>query len=370
MLSIALHHYQADLLDEMRISRGGLKERHHLILELHCEGISGYAEAICSPSALLPLFQSFDFRFILSKRPDDLASFLDDYLNSIVYFEGLSALRSLFIALSMASLDWCSRRSGQPLCTYLNPRLTKIKPLQTYASNIYWKDDVTEVNDDINRLLDLGVTNIKAHLGVKDPLEELSRLDKMSAISRCSRFMLDFNCAYNTEEAVQFLTQSEFSDHEYYWFEELVHPDNIVGIKTLSEINASKLAFGENHYGAQFDYLASLGIGYLMPDLGRSLSFKALLRLKENYTSILSLHNYSSGILLSNTVHVTTSLGQSALVEVDLSANPLISEFHQQPYGYDVCVTPQTDLLGNGCTTPIDLPKRWTVNTLTTNALL
>ena len=172
--------------------------------------------------------------------------------------------------------------------------------------------------------------------------------------------MLDFNCGYNQKDASLFMEKALISNFEYFWFEELVSPDDLYSIDLLSSQYGASLAFGENHYGAQFDFLSQSGIKYLMPDLGRSLFFSELKSLSNTTNSNISLHNYSSGILLSNTCHVTLALFPSSLVEIDLSSNPLISSFYINPPEITDTYIVDESLPGNGCIIPQTLPNGWT----------
>ncbi len=353
---ITLHHYHSLLNEPMRISRGGLKSRHHLIIEISVNEVSGYGEAICSSDLLLNVTKSLDLSELTKIPLSDFDAFLKSYLDQIVYFEGLSVIRALFCALSAAALDCLARLDNLPFYKYISPSPQNASPLESYASNIYWKENPDEMNDDIKYLIDKGVKNIKAHVGVLEPEDELRRLDTLTAISNCSKFMLDFNCAYNENQAHSFISSSSHSNHDFYWLEELVRPDDLSAIVSLASLHGPKLAFGENHYGRQFNFLADQGVGFLMPDIGRSLFILDVIELSASLTdSYISLHNYSSGILLSASVHLSHVIGEKTIVETDQSSNALITEFLDYSIFADNNSVIASSSNGIGCSLPLRL---------------
>ena len=193
---LKLHIYDSPLKQEMRISRGGLKHRYHLIFEVVSNGFSGFGEAIAPPQNVLALLQKGDLSFLFHLNLFDIPEAIDNKLDSLVYFEGLSSYRSCLLAIHAACLDCSSRLNKITLASAIN-KSSEYKSLNYYSSNIYWNESVAAMNDEIQLLVDNGCKSIKAHIGVLDPLEELRRLDKMPAIGKCEKFMLDFNCAYS-----------------------------------------------------------------------------------------------------------------------------------------------------------------------------
>ena len=256
------HLFDSPLKQEMRISRGGLKHRYHIIFEVSSQGFSGFGEAIAPPKNVLALLKGGDFSFLFSLDLFDIPNAIDNKLNSLVYFEGLCSYRASLLAIHAACLDCIARLKSIPLASEISMS-AEYRPLNYYASNIYWKESVSEMNDDIQFLIDSGCKSIKAHIGVLDPFDELRRLDLMPAISKCDRFMLDFNCGYSTDDALKFAGSYLNSNHTYFWLEELVKPDNLSGIKALSEIVPKKLAFGENHMVSSLIFSQNLALNTL-----------------------------------------------------------------------------------------------------------
>jgi L-alanine-DL-glutamate epimerase-like enolase superfamily enzyme len=101
-------------------------------------------------------------------------------------------------------------------------------------------------------------------VSIRDDVERVKAV--RAAIGPDVKLMVDANCAYRYYDAIQFARRVE--EHDVFWFEELVQPDDYEGMWKIAAATSVPLAAGENEYTSYGfrDIIATQAVAILQPD--------------------------------------------------------------------------------------------------------
>lgn len=313
----------------MQISRGGFRERQHLLLELRTSsGHRGFGEAIGNPRRAFSLLDEQFAESVFEGQFRDPSELLFALTEGDVYYERAGSLWSLASAVEMAAWDCILQSEAMSLAEFHDR--PKREAIRSYASSLYWQEDVGILREQASEAMDVGVAGLKVHLGREGPVEEGRRIAAIRGqIGSDVPLMVDLNCGYTREQAKAAV--KIWSDHDIFWLEEPLHPEDREGLIDLAKTGQTRIAFGENASGvgeitALASQLALFESEFVaMPDLGRIggiTGLKNLLRnLKPMPNVVISPHNYASGILLAATYACMSLSDELDWLELDLSGN-------------------------------------------------
>lgn len=176
-------------------------------------------------------------------------------------------------AIDIALWDIAGKAAGRPVCDLLGGR--RVTDVPVYASEVM-PDSVDEVRRLAERAARGGYPALKLGWG---PLGQ--DVDHDVALVRAARetlgpastLMLDGGRAYSVKSALQLLDRVE--EHDLYWFEEALAPDDLDGYRRLSDATTMRIAAGEADATLPpFRALVEHGhVDVLQPDLARCGGF-------------------------------------------------------------------------------------------------
>lgn len=322
------------LSSSMRISRGGFDKRQHVLVEVRTDsGVTGLGEGIGNAPLIRSLLDSNLGPKAIGLDPFALTKLRQELFEGTVYFERKGSVLCAVSALEMACVDIKGKALGVPAYELLGGRVHRTLPC--YASDIYWDESPQAMAQYARAKVEHGFTAVKAHLGARGPEEECARIEAIrEAIGPKVRLMLDVNAGYGSHDAARAL--SLWAPYDVAWLEEPVHPDAIDALASLRKRASMPIAAGENEFGLTgFRQLFEAGaVDVAMPDVGRVGGLTAtqeILALAAAFGIDVSLHNFSSGVLLAATLHVSMSSPNVRLVEMDDSQNAVLRELFIEP---------------------------------------
>ena len=154
------------------------------------------------------------------------------------------------------------------------------------------------------------------------------------ALDSKNRLMIDLNAGYQFSEALSAVKL--WKEFDLYWLEEPLHPQHVKRYADLRSKSSIPIAGGENIFRTYgFRNLFEAGaVDFAMPDIGRAGGLqetKNICAMAEAFGVEVSLHNFSSGILLAATMHLMASTPNTNLLEFDTSENAIYRDFFVEP---------------------------------------
>lgn len=322
------------LSSSMCISRGGFTVRNHLIVRVETDsGVTGLGEGIGNARYIKGILEQRMNQLAIGMDPMSIETLRQKLLDSQVYFECEGSAICAASAIEMACWDIKGKVLQCPVYQLLGG-LHREK-LELYASDVYWEEDIAKMSDAAKRIVDKGITSVKAHIGFRGAREDLRRVEALrKALDGKNRLMIDLNAGYQYSEA---LTAAQlWKDFDLYWLEEPLHPQHVKRFADLRAKSSIPIAAGENVFRTYgFRNLFEQGaVDFAMPDIGRAGGIqetKNICALAEAYGVEVSPHNFSSGVLLAATMHLMAATPNTHLLEFDNSENAIYHEFFVEP---------------------------------------
>jgi L-alanine-DL-glutamate epimerase-like enolase superfamily enzyme len=327
---IKVHLFKKQLSSTMQISRIGFQVRSHAIVEVITdEGISGLGEGVGDADLVKAIIECKLRGLALGLNPFNIETIRTKLIDSEVYMERKGSVICAASAIEMACWDIKGKALNVPVYQLLGGLYRE--KIETYASDVYWEEDASKMADNCLRIKSLGFKTIKAHLGCASPKDELSRIEAIrNAIGPEVKLMIDLNGGYDLMEARQAIKLWE--PYDLFWLEEPLNPNYVSALSDLRHNCPIPIAAGENEFRVEgFKQLFDLNaVDVPMPDLGRvggMQETKNLCAIADTYGLIVSPHNFSSGVLLSATIHIMASTPNARFLEIDTSNNAVYYEF-------------------------------------------
>lgn len=314
----------------MRISRGGFKIRTHAIVRVSTdEGITGLGEGVGNAPLVKAIIEAQMGGMALGLDPFNIEKIRHQLMDHQVYFERKGSAICAASAIEMACWDIKGKSLNVPVYQLLGGLYRDQIP--AYASDIYWEENPKDMAKNAERILKNGFSAIKAHLGCQSSQDETKRVKILR--ETCGpdvRLMIDLNAGYNALEAYQ--AAQLWESFNLHWLEEPLTPEHIQALGDLRSRIKIPIAAGENEFRLfgfkqLFDQRA---VDVAMPDIGRVGGIqetKNICSLADSYGIPVSPHNYSSGVLLSATIHLMASTPNTQWLELDTSNNAVYEDF-------------------------------------------
>ncbi len=172
-------------------------------------------------------------------------------------------------SIDMALWDIKAKIANMPLYRLLGGFRNRIP---TYVAGGYYARDkgLKELQAEVSAYVERGARAVKMKVGALPIAEDAERVKAVrAAIGPGVKLMIDANCAYRYYEAIQLARQIE--EHDVFWFEEAVQPDDYEGFRKIAAATSIPLATGENEYTKHGfrDLIATQAIAILQPDARR-----------------------------------------------------------------------------------------------------
>lgn len=169
-------------------------------------------------------------------------------------------------SIDLALWDVKAKLAGMPLFRMLGGFRTKIP---TYVAGGYYTEGKghKELQEEVASYVEMGAKAVKMKIGAVPIKEDVARIKAVrEAIGPDVKLLMDANCAYRYYEAIELSKRAE--EHDPFWFEEAVQPDDYEGFKKIAAATRIPLATGENEYTKHGfrDLIATQAIAILNPD--------------------------------------------------------------------------------------------------------
>jgi L-alanine-DL-glutamate epimerase-like enolase superfamily enzyme len=255
--SVLARNVAVPLATPTRIATRDIVTRNYLLITIQTDsGIEGLGYAYSGTlggDTLVKSVEDIIAPLIVGEDAHDISR-----LWSRVYQEGLLAgRRGLLIralsAVDIALWDAKAKEAGLPLASYLGGDVHR--PVPAYASGGYYQqgdsDPVGSVTQEIELNREHGFTDHKIKVGGLSVAEDAARIGAaFEVIGDNGRLAIDANNAYrNVPEALTAIRAFERAagDHQIWWYEEALSPDNFAGHADLVRRVDTPIATGEIH---------------------------------------------------------------------------------------------------------------------------
>jgi L-alanine-DL-glutamate epimerase-like enolase superfamily enzyme len=250
------------------------------------------------------------------------------------YGRGGAALH-VISAVDMALWDLAGKVAGRPVAELLGGR--RVDAVPVYASEVMPETPV-EVRRIAERAASAGYTALKLGWGPlgRDVAGDVELIETARAALGPERaLMIDGGRAYTVKRALELLRRVE--EHELYWFEEALAPDDLDGYRRLSGATAVRIAAGEADSGIRaFRALVEHGcVDVLQPDVARCGGFtvaRQIAELARAFSVEVVPHCFSTGVLVAASLHFVAVLDQPTWSEFSVADSPLVNGILATPF--------------------------------------
>lgn len=363
---IKVYLLQKKLSSSMCISRGGFQVRNHTIVEVKTDsGLTGLGEGVGNAGYIKSLLEGPIGQLAIGLDPFEIEKVRKKLLDDQVYFERMGSAICAASAIEMACWDIKGKALELPVYELMGG-LYRDK-LEPYASDVYWEEDPRKMIDRVNHINELGIKNIKAHIGYLDARQDLERVKVLrESLNENHKLMIDLNAGYSYTEALR--ASRLWEPYELTWLEEPLNPNLRERMGDLNQKSLVPIAAGENEFlihGFK-DLFDKKAVDIAMPDIARVGGLqetKNICGLAESYGITVSPHNYSSGILLAATMQLMASTPNCELLEYDASSNAVYHELFIDPLKFDNGLIKVQRLPGFGVELKKEIIEKYAVQT-------
>ncbi len=238
-------------------------------------------------------------------------------------------------AIDIALWDIAGKAAGRPVCDVLGGR--RIDEVPVYASEVM-PETVDEVRGIAERAASAGYSALKLGWGPlgRDPEHDVALVRAARETLGAERtLMLDGGRAYSVKSALQLLQRVE--EHDLYWFEEALAPDDLEGYRRLSDATTVRIAAGEADATLPpFRALVEQGhVDVLQPDLARCGGFtvaRQIALLERSSAVQIVPHCFSTAILVAASLHFVATLDRPTWSEFSVADSTLVNGILREPF--------------------------------------
>ena len=250
------------------------------------------------------------------------------------YGRGGAALHTIS-AIDIALWDIAGKAAGRPVCELLGGGQTR--DVRVYASEVM-PETLDEVRRMAERTVEAGYDALKLGWGPlgQDLAHDVALVGAARETLGLERsLMLDGGRAYTVKRALELLRRVE--EHELYWFEEPLPPDDLDGYRRLSDAAQVRIAAGEaDSTLPPFRALVEHGhVDVLQPDLARCGGFtvaRQIALLERTTTVEIVPHCFSTGVLIAASLHFVATLDRPTWSEYSIADSPLVNGILGEPF--------------------------------------
>jgi L-alanine-DL-glutamate epimerase-like enolase superfamily enzyme len=251
-------------------------------------------------------------------------------------YYGRSALALHVIsAIDLALWDLAGKAAGRPVSELLGGR--RVDAVPVYASAVM-PETPEEAATIARGAVEDGYGAFKLGWGPlgRDPgLDRELVVAAREAIGPDRDLMIDGGQAYSVKSALRLL--ESVAEARLYWFEEPLAPEDVAGYRRLADRTTVPIAAGEADagVGAFAALVRDAAIDVLQPDLARCGGFTVGRQLRElvrgTGTRIVP-HCFSSGVLVTASLHFAAALDEPTYSEYSVAASPFVSRILTRPF--------------------------------------
>jgi L-rhamnonate dehydratase len=257
------------------------------------------------------------------------------YRGSIYYGRRGVAIQAIS-AIDIALWDIAGKFYQQPVCVLLGARWRN--KVRAYASTLF-RPTPAAMREAARTYLDKGFTAIKFGWGVfgEDPANDVQLVEAARiAIGDKTDLLIDTGwfVERTPKQAIQVIRSLE--PYRPFFIEEILHPENYDGYRTVAEAVETLIACGEQEateWG--FDELITRAkVDIVQPDLTRCGGFtvaRKIVHMAERANVLVIPHSWSSDLLTAASLHLNAFQRRAVFIEFNTSQGPLSRELVKQP---------------------------------------
>jgi D-galactarolactone cycloisomerase len=330
-----LYHLQVPIEQAVKTSFGAMTARHLILLELRDElGNSGFGESWINfpgwaPAERIAAFQTAFLPYLKGKIVTEVPAFMQAMAKAFrgpaVQSGTVGPLMSSLCAVEMALIEIAAKRKKVPISKLLFD--APAARVRIYASGVSapfpWKL--------IDHYLDHGVTLFKLKIGFNDA-DDLSNLKELTKhLGTKAKLAVDVNRNWTLAKAREWV--KPLADFDVQWLEEPLTVEEEHLTPDLAALSRVPLAGGENillEPGGDIRKFADSAFAILQPDVTKYCGAHDFVRLipeaaKNNKRVVPHLLGSAPGQAFA--IHLAAGCPRDHLVEWDLNANPLHTDF-------------------------------------------
>ena len=315
-----------------------------LIVRIHTdEGITGVGEADSSPYVCKTIIEAPPSHAIarglkhvlIGQDPFDVEMLWQRMYEASIYYGRRGAAIHAISGVDIALWDIIGKATGRPVAQMLGGAYRD--RVRVYASTLM-PERPDEVAARVRPLVEQGYTAVKLGWG---PLGR--NLDLDVALVRAAReavgprvdLMIDIGLMYDAATAVRMVRL--FEPFNLFWLEEPLPPDDLAGYARLADAVDTRIAAGEEDatiYGFR-DLVERGRVDVIQPDIARCGGFteaRKIGHLAAEHNLLCVPHAFSTGILVSASLHFAATLRRGNLAEFSVQESPFVRDLLRAPF--------------------------------------
>ncbi|WP_084651770.1 mandelate racemase/muconate lactonizing enzyme family protein [Ottowia thiooxydans] len=309
-------------------SFGARSERGALLVSLTDEnGCTGWGEVWCGMPAAgalhrFNLLREFVAPALVGCHVTDISSVIGHLQAALMPLITLAGepgpVSQVLAGVDCALWDLRARIAGQPLFKLLGSRTNTMR---CYASGL--APDMPAAG--LDALRSQGHRAFKFKAGFDDAKTLTSILDQGSRLAPSERMMVDANCGWTMDEALDAV--AELNQISLEWIEEPMSPHRSEDDwERLARASVAPLAGGENLLSEGAFREACRWLGVIQPDVAKWGGVSSCHPMgvgTENAGRLFCPHSFGTHIAAATSAHVLAATGGRGYAEIDVNPNPL-----------------------------------------------
>ena len=294
-------------------------------------GAVGWGASYAYPDIVRIIIERHLTPHLRGADPCEVESLWDKMYSLTRWYGRKGAAVSALGALDTAFWDLRGKALGKPVYRLLGGERNRVP---VYASGLFWKDDVGELEREAAGHMERGFRRVKTRLG-RCREYDLAALESIRrGVGSAGEIMVDGSHRYSLAAAEEIGKVLE--KQGVFWFEEPFAPEEIDSYTALRPKISVPLAAGENDFGVQGfrEMLRAGAIGIAQPDACRAGGITECTRIGRMASSFqvgIATHTWSDAVALMANAHFVAALPNGVTVEVDRTGNPFIDDLLVEP---------------------------------------
>ncbi len=300
-------------------------------------GIVGWGEVDSSPPVIKAIFEtpmshtlSYGLReLLIGEDPFEVDRLWEKMYRGTIYYGRRGAALQAISGADIALWDIIGKACNKPIYKMMGGGYrTKIR---AYASMLM-PNTPAEAAAKAEKWASKGFTGLKLGWGPigQDAANDVALVAAArKAVGPDVNIMIDAGHVWDAATAIQ--RARKFEEQNIYWLEEPLPPDDLDGYAQLADAVDVRISAGEEDATvAAFEELLVRGrIDLIQPDVSRAgglTECKKIADLAHRHNKPCVPHAFSTGILLSSSLHLIASIPNGSWLEYTVESSPLVDD--------------------------------------------